>query len=49
MYKITPPNEEESELMFSPPTKSVKFLLDYSRSLKVLKIDDNIPVKVHLN
>jgi hypothetical protein len=43
------PDSEKCDLCFSPPAHTIKFLLDYSKSLKVLKLQDEIPVKIHMN
>lgn len=43
------PDSEKCDLCFSPPEQTVRFLLDYSKSLKVIKLENKIPVKIHMN
>ncbi|MCH8554671.1 MAG: hypothetical protein LAT76_05900 [Schleiferiaceae bacterium] len=35
---ITPSNSEESKIEFSPPQRSVDFLLNYSKSIEVVDL-----------
>jgi hypothetical protein len=47
---ITPSNSEESKIEFSPPQSAVQFLLNYSKSIRVVKMEEREEkLIIHLN